>query len=48
MEMYGDIKSVRMFDLVIYVLLKNKTNKSSNDGTLLLQIYKWKNNNNID
>lgn len=42
MELYGDIKSVRLFDNIIYVLLKNKVNKHSTE-TLILQVYEWHN-----
>jgi hypothetical protein len=40
MEMYGDIKSVRYYDNMIYVLLKNKVNKNISE-TLILQTYAY-------
>ena len=40
MEMYGDIKSVRYYDNMMYVLLKNKVNKNISE-TLILQTYAY-------
>lgn len=39
-EAYGDIKSVRYYDNIMYILLKNKVNKNISE-TLILQTYAY-------